>query len=98
MVVTPLENVTQVRPVQAENAFVPDGGDAIGNRDAGQFGAGFERIVPDGGDAVWNRVASGCAGRKCDERSLVLVEQDPIQAAIGRIVCIHRYRYQAVAA
>ena len=40
---------------------VPDAGDAVGDRDAGQAGAAIERPVPDAGDAVGDRDA-GQAG------------------------------------
>ena len=53
--------MTLVRLVQPENAVVPDAGDAVGDRDAGQAGAARERIVPDAGDAVGDRDA-GQAG------------------------------------
>src|SRR2546425_347375 len=65
--------------------MVPDTGDAVGDRDAGQAGATTERIVPDAGDGVWDRVASGFASRTLDKRDLALVEQHPLQAAVGRV-------------
>ena len=43
MVVTLLRMVTLVRPVQSQNAAIPDGGDAVGDGDAGQAGAVGER-------------------------------------------------------
>jgi hypothetical protein len=59
MLVTLVGIVTLVRLVQALNAPYPDIGDAVGDRDAGQAGAGHERLVPDAGDRqainrVWN--------------------------------------------
>ena len=47
MLVTLLGMVTLVRLVQSSNAIVPDAGDAVGDRDAGQAGAAIERRVPD---------------------------------------------------
>ena len=58
-------------------------GDAGGDCDAGQAGAGIERIVPDAFDAGGDCVAFGFAPRTLDERGQALVEQDPIQTAIG---------------
>ena len=95
MLVTLLGIVTLVRLVQPENASVPDAGDAVGDRDAGQAGAAVERPVPDAGDAVGDRVASGYAPRVLDERGLALVEQDSIHIAIDGIARIHRDCRQA---
>ena len=84
MLVTLLGIVTLVRLVQPCERIVPDAGDAVGDRDAGQAGAVIERIVPDAGDAVGDRVASGFAPRTLDERGLALVEQDPIRHCYRR--------------
>jgi len=73
----------------------PDAGDAVAYRNAGQAGAAKERPNPNSGDGVGNRVASNHPGRTFDEGGLVLVEQHPIQTAVGGIVCIHQYRCQA---
>jgi hypothetical protein len=45
MLVTLLPIVMLVRLVQSSNA-IPDAGDAVGDRDAGQAGALIERIAP----------------------------------------------------
>ena len=68
MLVTLLPIVTLVRLVQSAERPLPDAGDAVGDRDAGQAGAGIERIVPDAGDAIGNDVVSGFARRILDER------------------------------
>ena len=74
---------------------VPDAGDAVGDRNAGQAAAAIERIAPDAGDAVGDCVASRFALRILDEPSLALVEQHPINTAIGRVERLHRYRAEA---
>ena len=61
MLVTLLGIVTLVRLVHDIERPVPDAGDAVGDRDAGQAGADIERIVSDAGDAVGDRDA-GQAG------------------------------------
>ena len=53
--------MTLVRLVQSVERLVPDAGDAVADRDAGQAGAARERPVPDAGDAVGDRDA-GQAG------------------------------------
>ena len=65
MLVTLLGIVTLVRLVQPKNAAVPDAGDAVADRDAGQAGAAKEHTVPDAGDAVGDRDAgqAGAASR-----------------------------------
>ena len=54
------------RQAAGRERIVPDGGDAVGDRDARQAGAPIERPEPDGSDAVGNRVASGFAARTLD--------------------------------
>jgi len=77
--------------------IVLNAGDTASDRNVCQAVTICERPIPNNGDAVGNRVTSGLASRTLDERDPTLVEQHSIQTAIGRIVCIHRYRCQAVA-
>ena len=77
---------------------VPDVGDAVGDGDAGQAGAVIERIGADAGDAFGDGVASGLARRKCNESSVVLVEQDPGHNAINGIVSVYSDGHQVGAA
>ena len=51
MLVTLLPIVTLVRLEQSSNASVPDAGNAVGDRDAGQAEAVIECIIPNAGDA-----------------------------------------------
>ena len=64
MLVTLLGIVTLVRLVQSSERIVPDAGDAVGDRDAGQAGAVIERMVSDAGDAVGDRDAGQAGSRR----------------------------------
>ena len=72
-----------------------DAGDAVGNRDAGQIGAGLERRVADVRDAGGNCVVPSLAARTLNEQCLAFVEQNSIRTAKERIQRIHRDDGQA---
>ena len=72
MLVTLLGIVTLVRLVAVIERDVPDTGDAVGNRDAGQAGAVIERLRPDAGDTIGDRDV-GQAGQYENASSPMLV-------------------------
>jgi len=51
---------------------VSDGGDAVGDGDAGEVGAAIERRLPDGGDAVGDG-DRGEAGAAIERRAPIVV-------------------------
>ena len=68
----------------------PDIGHTVGDDDVREAGAVRERIAADGDDAFGERVASGFAFRASDDHGLVLIEQDPVNAAKDGVECIDR--------
>ena len=64
--------------------MIPDGGDAIRNRDSGEGGAAGERLFADGSDALRNAVFRGGKGTGiCNQPFLRLVKQDPVNYRKG---------------
>ena len=70
--------------------FLPDAGDAAGDRHAGQLAATGERVTLDAGDAGGDEVGTGLAAGTLDERGLQFIKEHPVRTAVVRICRIYR--------
>ena len=70
---------------------VPDAGDAVRDRDAGQLGTTVERRVSDSGDTVRNCIVVHVQSTwVLNKRGLILIKHNTTHAAVTRIAGIHR--------